>query len=125
MPGDNEITPEIADRFIEILRYLEQSPRPEAIPLLVGTVTKHTGLGMYEDIRFVLRKLPAHEVAPHLIQALKHGDAAIRERAAWWAADCPCPALAQPLRQLLALEQDSEVRYAAETALRVCLPNAP
>ncbi|NRF72473.1 hypothetical protein HLB44_36540 [Aquincola sp. S2] len=125
MPGDSEISPETADRFIETLRFLEENPHPAAVPFLIGSVSEHTGLGMYEHIGFVLRKLPPYEVAPHLIQALKHGEATTRARAAWWAADCPCPALAKPIRDLLAVEQDPQVRYAAESALQVCLPNAP
>lgn len=45
MPSGLSITREEADGFVEVLKCLEAQPIPDAIPLLIGTVTEETGLG--------------------------------------------------------------------------------
>jgi hypothetical protein len=120
MPGDDLITHEEADRFIEVLKLLEAKPMADAVPLLIGTVSASTGLGMYEYIRFVLAALPAAEVAPHLIRALRHADADVRCRMSEWCSQCPSQALVGPLLQQLTIEQDEDVRFAINTALEAC-----
>lgn len=120
MPGDDLITHKEADRFIEVLELLEAKPTADAVPLLIGTVSASTGLGMYEDIRFVLAALPVAEVAPHLIRALRHADAHVRCRTAEWCSQCPSQTL---LLQQLTIEQDEDVRFAINTALEACAPH--
>ena len=120
MPSDAVVTAAQADRFIEVLQLLEAYPSEQAIPLLVGSVSETTGLGMYEHIGFVLRKLPVEQVAQHLIPLLEHPMPEVRGRAAWWCSDCPCPLLAMPLMRQLRQEQNEEVRYALKGALQAC-----
>jgi len=120
MPSDHSITAEVADGFIEVLKCLETQPIAEAIPLLIGTVTEETGLGMYEHIKFVLMRFPADVVAPFLIAALEHQNPGRRYRAAWWACDSPSKVLIEPLRSLISKETDEDIIFAATTALEVC-----
>ena len=123
MPGDDLITHEEADRFIEVLELLEAQPMADAVPLLIGTVSASTGLGMYEHIRFALGALPVDEVAPHLTRALRHADADVRCRTADWCSQCPSQTLVGPLLQQLTIEQDEDVRFAINTALAACAPH--
>ena len=123
MPDDKVISNEESESFIAALRLLEQMPAPEAIPLLVGAVSNRTTLGMYEHIKFVLMKFRPSQVASSLAVALKDPDSARRFRASWWAADCPCPELVEPLQDLLAHESDEDVIFAAQAALEACRQN--
>src|SRR5260221_8075640 len=104
MPDDKVISHEDAESFIAALDVLEKMPTPEAIPLLVGAVSNATTLGMYEHIKFVLMRFRPSQVAPSLAVALRDPESGRRYRASWWASDCPCIELVEPLQDLLAHE---------------------
>jgi hypothetical protein len=125
MPGDDVITELQAGQFIAALRLLESRPTQEAIPLLLGSVSPNTGLGMYEHIGFVLRRFHPELVAPHLARLLNHSSAEVRCRAAWWCSDCPDESLSTPLLERLRREEDPGVCYAVRAALEARGPREP
>ena len=85
MPSDRNITDDEAATFVAILHLFEEVKDSRCIPLLINSVSKDTGLGMYEHIEFVLMRYPASEVAPHLRTALKQGNDGVKYRCCWWA----------------------------------------
>lgn len=87
MPSDHRITEKEGAMFAAILKFFEAHPDKRSIPLLLGSVSADTGLGMYEHIKFVLLRHQKEEVTPHLRRVLVTGSDAQKARCCWWAAD--------------------------------------
>ena len=116
MPSDFDISKEECDTFVAILKQFESAPDVRIAPFLIGAVGPETGLGMYEDIRFVLMRLPKEEVIPHLLTALKSTSAEVQARCCWWACDIEAWTLRGEIAALVSLA-DEDVRFAASTFL--------
>ena len=120
IPGHFTMAAELRDAFLAAFEALGRAPTPEALPLLVGAISGEIGLGMYELIKLLLTRFPAIDVARALETQLGDPDPGRRYRAAVLAADFSCAALVKPLEDLLAIEADVDVTYAAEGALEAC-----
>jgi hypothetical protein len=118
MPSDHEITDAEGAAFSEIIKHFEQNPDPRCIPLLIGAVSKNTGLGMYEHIKFVLMAHSKDEVAPHLRYGLCHGNDGTKYRCCWWACDVDAWELEDVIRPLVDHE-DEDIQDAASTFLEL------
>ena len=66
MPSDDEIGDADCKTYVDVLNHFQQNRDPRCIPLLVRSVSRSTGMGMYEDIRFVLLAHAKEDVCPHV-----------------------------------------------------------
>ena len=118
MPSDWDITEAEGETYASILEYFEQHPDLRCIPLLIKSVSKETGLGMYEHIKFVLMGHGKAEVLPHLREGILHGSPGVKYRCCWWATDVDAWELADIIRPL-AESDDEDVRDAAAAFLEL------
>jgi hypothetical protein len=112
-PSDHAITDAEGRMFAEILKHFEAHLDEACIPLLVGSVSADTGLGMYQHIRFVFHRFPLTTVGPHILAALRNADARVRAWAVDWALDCPWP----DLQRICASSEDEDAHELAEAAI--------
>ena len=118
MPGDLDISDAESAQFAELIEHFESNPDPRCIPLLINAVSKNTGLGMYEHIKFVLIAHSKDQVVPHLREGLLHGNDGVKYRCCWWATDIDAWELEDLIRPL-ARHDDEDVREAANSFLEL------
>lgn len=118
MPSDHKITDSEGAIFAEIVKHFEENPDPRCIPLLVGAVSKSTGLGMYEHIRFVLMAHSKAQVVPHLQEGLCHGNDGTKYWCCMWACDMEAWELEDLIRPLVN-HVDEDVRETARIFLEL------
>ena len=118
MPADGDISESECDAFCALLQHFEEYPDPRCLPLLINSVSNETGLGMYENIRFVLLAHNEGDVAAHLLQGLTHGNDGVKYRCCWWAGDVMAWDLADAISPLTEYE-DEDVREAAAAFLEL------
>ena len=87
MPSDHDICDADCDAFCEVLKLFETHPAPRCLPLLVNSVSQSTGMGMYEDIKYVLLAHDKGDVFPHVLDGLTNGNDGVKYRCCWWATD--------------------------------------
>jgi HEAT repeat protein len=114
MPSDWDITDEEGATYADIIEYFKEFPAPESIPLLIGSLGKGCGLGMYSHVRFALMKHPYNLVAKHLRDALENPGGTSREWCAELAVEFADPIL---LPTLLPLLQDEDASLRVWTAM--------
>ncbi|MBN1852086.1 MAG: hypothetical protein JW829_05150 [Pirellulales bacterium] len=124
MPGDHEISDEEGETFAEIIKHFEKNPDPRCIPLLIGTVSKNTGLGMYDHIKFVLMAHAREDVILHLREGLLHGNDGTKYRCCWWATDMDAWELEEVIKPL-ASHEDEDIQDAANAFLELKEELAP
>jgi hypothetical protein len=117
MPGDWEISDAEGEAFAAILRHFEQHPDERCLPLLVGSVSALTGLGMYQHIRFVLNCFAADVVGPYILRALLSPEPGVRRWGVDWALDRPWPELLPHLRRIAASVEDEDAHELARAAI--------
>jgi len=118
MPADRELTDQDGKVFAAVLSYFENHPDPRCLPLLIRSVSRDTGLGMYEHIKFVLMAQNREEVIRHLRACLQDGDEGVKYRCCWWASDVDAWELEDLIRPLTA-HADEETQEAAESFLEL------
>lgn len=118
MPPDGEISREDADTFWAILKHFEAVGDERCIPLLIGSVSTDTGLGMYEYIGDVLLNYGRAAVVPHLRRGLLDGNEGARFRCCWWAADLRAWELAAEIQPLTNNTLD-DIRDAAQAFINI------
>ena len=122
MPSDSDITENEADTFIAILQFLEENPNPDFIPLLMGSVSSQTGLGMYEQIQFVLNQFSEGEVVPHVRVLLQSPNPGARSWAVGWALEFPSSTYLKAINEILHSPEDDDSHYLAVAVLeRLCI----
>ena len=118
MPGDLDITDEEGIMFSDILKHFEKNPDPGCIPLFINAVSKSTGLGMYEHIKFVLMAHQKEDVVPHLREGLCSGNDGVKYRCCWWAIDMDAWEL-EDLIKPLANHEDEDIQDAASAFIEM------
>jgi len=118
MPDDFDISDAEGATFAQILEHFESNPNPTCIPLLINAVSKRTGLGMYEHIKFVLMAHKKDDVVPHLREGLRHGHDGVKYRCCWWATDVNAWELEALIRPL-ARHDDEDIQEAASSFLEL------
>jgi len=116
MPGDAVSTESEGDTLARALKHFQAHPDPRCLPLLVNAVSKNTGLGMYEHIKFTLLAHPRNLVLPHLQRGLHSSEAGVVYRCCWWCCDFDAEELTPDVRALLT-HTDEDVRIAASSFL--------
>jgi hypothetical protein len=116
MPGDDVITEAEGNTFDQALKHFEAHPDPRCVPLLINAVSKSTGLGMYEHIKFTLLAHPRDLVLPHLQKALRSTNAGVVYRCCWWCGDFDAAELAADVQAVLT-HPDEDVQIAAAAFL--------
>jgi hypothetical protein len=117
MPSDRAISDEEGRLFAETLRHFEAQPEEVCIPLFVGSVSGDTGLGMYQQIRFVFQRFPLAMVGPHIRAALRSPDPGVRAWAVDWALDCPWSELLPDLQRICTSSEDEDAHELAHAAM--------
>lgn len=112
MPSDWDITDEQGAAFMQILAHFEHHPDDRCLPLLVGSVSGETGLGMYEHIKFVFMAYEKVAVVPALRVGLRDGNNGTKYRCCWWAADISAWELEGEIAPLVE-DQDTDTQEAA------------
>lgn len=118
MPGDWDITDDEGDTYARVLECFQANPDPRCVPLFVNSVSKTTGLGMYEHIRFVLMRHRREDVVPHLRHGLISGNDGVKSRCCWWAVDVDAWELEDVIRPL-ADAADEDIRDSARSFLEL------
>ncbi|UQA59975.1 HEAT repeat domain-containing protein [Polyangium aurulentum] len=116
MPDDRRISDLDADEYIAVMQHFEENPNPECVPLLIRSLGEGCGLGMYQDVRFVLEKHPHAVVVSHLYDALGNPGSTSRERVAALAVHFSDPTLIPVLLPLLR-DADASLRLWSAMAL--------
>ena len=118
MPSDTTITESECEGFCSALQIFQERLDSRCIPLFINTVSLETGIGMYEDIRFVLMAHDRAEVAKHIEFGLINGSHGVQYRCCWWLADVDAWHLV-PLLQPLLDSDAEEVRDGAAEVLKL------
>jgi hypothetical protein len=116
MPADLEITQEECDFFNEAINIFAQKPDARCISLFVNSVSKNTGMGMYENISSVLLAHEREDVIPLIRDGLASPSNGVRYRCCWWAVDLDAWEL-EPNITLLLRDKDEDVRDVAKSYL--------
>jgi hypothetical protein len=117
MPDDFAITDTDGATFAAILQHFQEHPDERCIPLLMGSVSEGTGLGMYQHIRFVFHRFPPDVVGPYILGALRSSDPCVRGRGVDWALDCVWPELLPDLQRIVASAEDEGAHELAQAAI--------
>jgi hypothetical protein len=124
MPDDRAICDAEGETYAAVLRHFEEHPDARCLPLLVGSVSGHTSLGMYQHVRFVFHRFAPEVVGPHLLHALCSPDPGVRRWGVDWALDCPWPGLLPHLRRIVASAEDRDVHELARAAIAFMAGNS-
>jgi hypothetical protein len=124
MPDDFTISESEGDTFAALLKHFEQHPDERCLPLLVGSVSGSTGLGMYQHITFVFQQFALEIVGPHIKRALCSHDSGVRRWGVDWALDCPWPGLLPHLQRILASPEDEDAHELAQAAIEEIMAQA-
>lgn len=116
MPSDHNISDVQAQQYAEVLCHFLENPDIRCIPLLINSVSRETGLGMYERIEDVLLKQPRNDVITHLVSGLKSHDPGVRSRCCHWALALSAVELSTQIASLKT-DTDQDTREAAELFL--------
>lgn len=104
------------DRYDEVRRFFLSQPDVGCIRPFLGSFGEGDGLGVYQLVADVFRKLPADAVIRALSESLASSHRSVRYWSAQVAAEFPSSQLVQPLLALLKAN-DHDLKYAALTAL--------
>jgi hypothetical protein len=112
MPNDLDITQNECDLFIESMHLLTKQLDIRCIPLFINSVSKNTGMGMYETISSVLLGYPKQDVISFLKEGFTSTNSGVIYRCCWWAIGLDAWELESCIKPLL-ISSDEDIREVA------------
>jgi hypothetical protein len=116
MPPDREVTKGTIEKYDQARRFFLANPDIACVRPFLQSFGDGDGLGVYQLVGDVLRRLPRQEVIEGIEESLMSGHRSVRYWNAQLAAEFPSPRLVTRLLGLLK-EDDHDLKYAALTAI--------
>ena len=115
-PLPDDLSPELEDELVAVLKTLHRTPTLEAVPLLLNAIRDWDNLLLAESMVSCVLQFPDEQVREYIKRALSHDRREVR----MWAADLVRSRPSEVYVSALAVQMDDKdvnARYAAATAL--------
>jgi hypothetical protein len=116
LPADRELNEVTIQKYDEVRRFFLAKPDVACIRPFLGSFGEGDGLGVYQLVGDVFRRLPRTAVVDALAESLMSRCRSVCYWSAQLAAEFPSAELVRPLLGLLKVD-DYDLKYAALTAL--------
>jgi hypothetical protein len=116
MPPDRELTQLTIEKYDQARRFFLANPDTACVQPFLHSFGEGNGLGVYQLVGDVFRKLKKQDVIEEISKALTSVHRSVRYWNAQLAAEFPSPELAPLLLDLLK-ENDHDLKFAALTAI--------